>query len=48
LDAGNRTIFLSRLTIESHRKNIRRKLGIQHKKANLRSHLVSIESIRQL
>jgi len=30
-------------TIETHRKNIRRKIGLEGKKANLRSHLLSID-----
>ena len=29
-------------TIETHRKNIRRKIGLESKRANLRSHLLSL------
>ncbi len=29
-------------TIETHRKNIRRKIGLERKRANLRSHLLSL------
>ncbi|MBW1769208.1 MAG: PAS domain S-box protein [Deltaproteobacteria bacterium] len=34
---------LSRKTIESHRKNIRSKFGIQNRNENLRTHLMSIQ-----
>ncbi len=34
---------LSPRTIETHRKNIRRKTGLEGKKANLRSHLLSLD-----
>jgi DNA-binding CsgD family transcriptional regulator len=35
---------ISTETVESHRKNIRRKLGLQHKKENLQSFLNSLRS----
>jgi DNA-binding CsgD family transcriptional regulator len=35
---------LSERTIESHRKNIRRKTGIKNKKENLTTHLLNIYS----
>ena len=34
---------LSIRTIEFHRQNIRKKLGLKHKKSNLRAHLLSIQ-----
>lgn len=36
-------LSLSRGTIESHRKSIRKKIGLKNKKTNLRTHLLSIE-----
>lgn len=36
-------LTLSPRTVETHRKNIRRKIGLEGKKANLRSHLLSLE-----
>jgi len=36
-------LTLSARTIETHRKNIRQKLGLNNKKANLRTHLMTIQ-----
>ncbi|MBU0987152.1 MAG: helix-turn-helix transcriptional regulator, partial [Proteobacteria bacterium] len=33
---------ISARTVDSHRKNIRKKFGLDHKKANLRSHLLTL------
>jgi DNA-binding CsgD family transcriptional regulator len=33
---------ISPRTVETHRKNIRRKIGLEGKRANLRSHLLSL------
>jgi DNA-binding CsgD family transcriptional regulator len=33
---------LSRRTIESHREHMRRKMGLKHKRANLRAHLLAL------
>ncbi|MGD9383035.1 MAG: helix-turn-helix transcriptional regulator, partial [Desulfobacterales bacterium] len=35
-------INVSPRTVETHRKNIRRKIGLDRKRANLRSHLLSL------
>jgi PAS domain S-box-containing protein len=37
------TLNLSQRTIDNHRRNIRIKLGLRHKKANMRSHLLAIQ-----
>jgi DNA-binding CsgD family transcriptional regulator len=38
-------LFLSSNTIDSYRKKIRKKLGLQNKKINLRTHLIAIEKM---
>jgi len=35
-------LYVSPRTVETHRKNIRRKIGLKRKRANLRSHLLSL------
>jgi len=36
-------MMLSPRTIETHRKNMRKKLGLEKKKENLRSHLLALQ-----
>jgi len=38
------TLFMSQRTIETHRYNVRRKLGLKNKNLNLRTHLLSLDT----